>query len=308
MYIADLFNSHNLFQTFGGWFRDVKVSFFSGFMRSKEKDLTRVWEKWKQNVQIFEILLGFATSTILTLNQIKTLEQKCINQYKGLEDELEIYENRIIFWSHKLVNLLSKIPLIINKLIIMEDLLLQLISKKIGNPLPKHFYILIKNGHVSYKFLSEEVWNILEQYWNETGKYLRSYRNLDYYLFSLTTHAYLEVEPKEKIVILLPDNPEIEDIRLFRYEQQLDAIRFLEKAFENFHNIVEMISASFNYSPTHILQGWSFISYEYLPAKKGTVALVVTNPEKNKAIEVINVGGKPYFNKLTIKDNDEGME
>jgi len=299
MYIADLFNSNELFQIFGGWFKDTKVSFFSTIMGSKSRDLTSVWQKWKDNVQIFEVLLGFATSTILNLNQIKQLEKKCINQFDALEDQLDLMGNRIIFWSHKLVNLLSKISPIVNQIRIMQNLLLQLIGKKLGRPLPQYLFILIKNGRKSYEFIPEEIWKNLEDYWDRIGRYIRAYRNLQFHLFSLTTHAYLEVSPVKKILIVLPDNPEILTSKKFQYEKQTDAIRFLERAFKEFHALVEDISSFFGYTSSHILQGWSFIDYKYLPSKEGTVALVIKDPERGKAIEVYSEKGKPVFNKLT---------
>jgi hypothetical protein len=308
MYIAELFNNNNLFQYLGGWFKDTKVSFFSGFMKSNVKDFSKVWDSWKQNVQIFEVLLGFATSTILNLNQIKYLERRCISQFNSLESKLNMSENRIIFWSHKLVNLLSKIPPVISTIRIMENLLLELIGKRIKHPMPKNLFILIKNGHDSYEFIPIELWNILESYWIQTGSSLRAYKKLHQYLFSLTSHSYFEKSPKEKIMILLPDNPEIEDFRKFTYELQVDAIRFLENAFDHFHNLVEKVSDYFKYEPSLILQGWSFIDYEYLPAKQGTVALVIKNPERGKGIEVINEGGKPLFNKVSMDEEDEEEE
>lgn len=124
MYIAELFNANNLFHNFGGWFQETKISFFSRMMKSKEKDIRKILESWKQNVQGFETFLGFVTSVILNMNQIKNLEQKCLHQFRELKDKLDLRENRIIFWSHKLVNLLSKISPIINIIRIMENLLL----------------------------------------------------------------------------------------------------------------------------------------------------------------------------------------
>ena len=307
MYIADLFNTNNLFQNFGGWFQETKVSFFSRMMKSKEKDIKKILESWKLNVQGFETLLGFATSVILTINQIKNLEQKCVQQFKALKERLDLRENRIIFWSHKLVNLLSKISPVINIIRIMENLLLELIGKKVNHPMPKNMFILIKNGHKSYNFLQLELWNRIEAYWQNTGKYLRAYKNIERYLFSLTTHSYIEINPKEKLLILLPDNPEMEISYKFVYEKNVDAIRFLENSFNDFHNLVEDISMQFHYNPTHILQGWSFLEYQYLPAKSGTVALVIKNPEKRKAVEVINEGGKPIFNKLSLQKNEENV-
>jgi hypothetical protein len=156
-------------------------------------------------------------------------------------------------------------------------------------------FILIKNTHKSYDFLSIELWNRIEQYWNETGKLVRDYRHLDNYLYSLTTHSYIEVYPNKKLIILLPDNPEIENSKKFTYEQQIDAIPFLEVIFQNFHDFVEDVSAFFGYEPTYILQGWSFVEYQNLPAKTGTVALVIKNPDVSKGIEIIREDGKPVF-------------
>jgi hypothetical protein len=306
MYIADLFNANNLFQNFGGWFQETKVSFFSRMMKSKEKDIRKILDSWKQNVQGFETLLGFATSVILNVNQIKNLEQKCLQQFRELKYKLDLRENRIIFWSHKLVNLLSKISPVINIIRIMENLLLELIGKKFNHPMPKNMFILIKNGHKSYNFLQLKLWNRIEAYWQKAGKYLRAYKDIERYIFSLTSHSYIEIKPKEKLLILLPDNPEMEISYKFVYNKNIDAIRFLENCFDDFHKLVEDISIQFNYKPTHILQGWSFLEYQYLPAKSGTVALVIKNPEKRKAIEVINEGGKPIFNKLSLPKYEEG--
>ena len=299
MYIADLFNKNNLFQNFGGWFRDTKASFFSQFTRSKDSDLKTAWQSWKNETQIFETFLGFATSVIININQIKLLEKKCILQFKILESQLNLLENRIIFWSYKLVNLLSKISPVINSIRIMENLLLELISKNIGHFLPQNMDILIKNGSKSYQFLPIDLWDKIEQYWNKTGKLLSNYSNLDLYLFSLTVHSYLEISPKKRILVLLPDNPEIDNSQKFVYNNNLDAISFLRNSFEDFHRLVEDISLYFGYEPTYILQGWSFIEYQNLPGKRGTVALIIKDPEKNKGIEIIREGGKPIFNKVS---------
>lgn len=276
MYLPELFNRNNLFQNFGGWLKSVYEVATSELNGKPVIDIKSNMREFMKKIQSHRILLFNATSVILHIQQMKILEKKCIQEFQKVKEQLKLVENRLIFWSPSLIDLFSKFSPILSLIRIMQNLSLKLISKKLKISLPASMNNLINKGREKYE-LPVNIWRIIKRYWSKSGKLVKSYRDVDQHHFALITHSFLELKPKEKILVILPDNPEIKNPLRFTYNKEIDAIRFLEQKFIEFNEYIEALAKEFGFNTTPIFPSWDLNHYGVLSGKKGTMAVMIDN-------------------------------
>lgn len=274
MYLPELFNKNNLFQNFGGWLQSVYEVATSELNEKLVVNIESVTQEFMKKIQSHRILLFNATSVILHIQQMKILENKCIQEFHKVKNQLKLDENRLIFWSPSLIDLFSKFSPILSIIRIMQNLSLKLISKKMKISLPASMNNLIKNGREKYE-LPVNIWRIVKRYWSKSGKLVKDYRDIDQHHLALITHSFLEIKPNEKILVLLPDNPEIKNPLEFTYNKEIDAIRFFEHKFIEFNEYIEALAKEFGFRPTPIFPSWDLNHYGDLSGKKGTMAVMI---------------------------------
>lgn len=276
MYLPELFNKNNIFQNFGGWLQSVYEVAISEFKGKPVINIDLQKREFMRKIQSHRILLFHATSTIRHIQQMKILEKKCIQEFHTVKNQLSLEENRLIFWSPSLIDLFSKFSPILSLIRIMQNLSLKLISKKLKISLPTSMNDLIKKGREKYQ-LPVNIWRIIRRYWTKSGKFVKNYRDVDQHHIALITHSFLEIKPREKILVILPDNPEIKVPLKFTYNKEIDAVRFLENQFIEFNHYIESLAKDFGFSATPIFPSWDLDHYGILAGKKGTMAVMIDN-------------------------------
>ncbi len=95
MYFADLFNSNNLMQHFGGYLK-------------------------KQNNIKSDEFLFHATILIMSIYKIHALNALCLKQMETTKKQLTVKDDKIIVWSPTMVELLTLIPPSLSSLVVMQ--------------------------------------------------------------------------------------------------------------------------------------------------------------------------------------------
>ncbi len=142
MYIATLFNNQGVFQRIVDW---------------KEKASGE--ERYDLDVLLFR-----ATSAYMSLLRMNGLNELCIEQYHSLKSELTFVDDRIIFWSPTLIELLNEFSPFLSSLRIMQNLILPLAAKaqNLKVSIPPSLAEAMKKLN-TYGF-SEEICKIVEEY------------------------------------------------------------------------------------------------------------------------------------------------
>lgn len=107
MYIASLFNKSALFQHLEDWRRKSTI----------------------EDQQSLEEFLFRATSAYLNLSRMHVLTNICIGQYRKQKGELNLKDQRIVFWSPTLVEFLNEFSPFLSTLRIIQNQILSITAR-----------------------------------------------------------------------------------------------------------------------------------------------------------------------------------
>ena len=209
-YIADLFNDQKLFQRIGAWIN-----------------------KRSGNKLLIEFLFR-ASGAYLSLLRMRSLSAMCINQYLVHKHQLKILDEKIVFWSPTLIELLNQFSPYLSSLRIMQDLILPLYLKESGARISSPASLADAVDKLEKYRLDSSIKDLIKEYWKKVGKRVKQYRDIDQHYGNIVKHSFLSIMPIEKLVILLPDNPEDKKPKSFTYKKNIDALPFFESSFNAF--------------------------------------------------------------------------
>lgn len=295
MYSPNDFNRNNLFQKFNRWIEWANQQFVEKYHKQGIFDDEIINKEWIKSYQSYDMILIHANFIIINIQQMKILEKKCIQEYKKFETRLDIRHNRIIFWSPTLINLISKCSPILSSIQFIQDKIINLISKKLNKSLGNSMRKVISGGKEKYT-LPTRIFGLIRKYWIKSGEAVRKYRDIDQHYYSLINNSFLEVEPNERILIMLPDNPEVKKIEEVTFKQENDAIRYLEEAFFSLHNFIEGLAEAFGFKSKKYSPTISLGQYGELSEKKGTIALRIHNIKTPEALHIAHDGKRLIIN------------
>lgn len=222
MQLPDLLNRNNLFRSLNG-------------LEYEEKE--------KLN-QVKDEIFSRGTSALLHLIRIQKLNKQCVQEYSLYKNQLtNIRDSRIVFSSETLGYLLNEISPLFGTLRLLQNNSLKLLRTLGVNTLPKSLNDYIKKPD-SHK-VKPEIHQSILQHWNSSGEKLKHYRDVDQHYKWLTGRYFLQVVDPNKIIIEIPDNPETKSPKDFTYENQINAIDFLNKSFIEIHGVIENIAVQY---------------------------------------------------------------
>lgn len=275
MFDSFLFNQYRLFQKFSGL--------------SKKLNFTP---------QIDEFLYC-VNSAILRLLAIKEYNFECVKEYIEREKYLTIINtSKIAFFSSNLVRLLNEIPIFFSDMKKAQDIFLSVLAVELElkEKPPKNMNRAIKNTLEKYDIPSE-LCRILYNYWNHIGKLIKEYRDMDQHWHQIVQKTWLQLEPDKKIVVVLPDSK-----YELTYEKNVSALEFMEKAFYEFHEMVEKVSELLGYTktepfpaqipmnpPVFIVPGQEDFLISLIAFDKGPISGVALYTEKGKNLVFKNL-------------------
>lgn len=282
LYQADLFNRKLLFQYFGGWLSKIqeKVKQLANKPPSQTEGLQDLL-----NYQRPLILFLFRCySTYIRLQRMKTLSQLCVNQYLEFKSSLKMNTSQINFFSPILSELIIELNPFLSNMRIMQNQFLTLVAREAPNV--SHLSVstslnkAMKRAHGEQKRrietygFEEEVVSAFIDYWDQSGIKIKKYRDLEQHYISIIEHSFLQVQPEEKIVIYLPDNPDERRVHNITYDNQLDALDYMEESFLDFHNFVEEVCKLLGFDQRPLTQYMDFTKSKVIKGKERTFALL----------------------------------
>ena len=226
MYLADLLNSHGFFQRTSNWMNANEMADDISFMLSR------------------------ATSAVVSILRIEQAQTNCVREFELFEDQVEGIEDRIVFNSRSMVEIQNEISPLLSTLRIMQDSLINLISKSLKISLPSSINDTVKKID-KYK-LPEEIKELLRNYWSNDGSAIREYRVIDQHFLGISDHTFLQITQVKKVLLLFPDTPKDKSINRFTYNNEICGISLLRIGFDNLHDLIESIAEFLGNKPASL--------------------------------------------------------
>lgn len=230
MYLSQPFNERKMYQYVSGW-------------KNSRKD---------QEKQLNEFLFR-ASSADLNLIRITVLSQTCIDIYIRHENEFRIKDNRVAFWSPFVTQILAEFNPLLSALRIMQDSIFVLAAHA-DNPrssVPPSINKAMNKGLDKYN-ISENICEIITDYWNKNGLQLKRYRDLDTHYFMIAQHVLLQVIPEKNLLIFLPDDPAEQSRSNCTFDKEIEAFPYFRKAFFGVHNFAERLAKELGFKPSEL--------------------------------------------------------
>jgi hypothetical protein len=208
MYFADLFNSNHLLQHLGGY----------------------VKKRGQGNSNTDEFLFH-ATIVLMGTLKVRALNAFCLSQMQTARKHLTVKDERIIFLSPTMVELLTLIPPSLASLVVMQNKIFPLLLPALGfkqSP-PSSFHEAMK--HLDTYNLPRPVKQKTLSYWQKTGQTARQYRDIAEHHYYLLARTYYQFTPDEKVLIYLPDDPNQKSHKKYSFDKKIDCIAYLEQSF-----------------------------------------------------------------------------
>ena len=276
MFNSSDFNLNNLFQNFNGWYQGKIKDFNKQYEGLKIENIDKTTEDFAKLKDSFETILIHANSIIINLANIRMIERRVISYFNKVRSRLTLKEKRIIIYVPLITDLLGKISAILSSITFIQNKIVRLIGRELNVNLPQSMNRVITGRPQKYK-IKVENFRIIKRYWSRFGKRVKVYRDVDQHHFVLASNVYLELKPKEKILVMFPDNPEVKKIEEFTYNNNYDAIEFLEKSFTELHSFIEEVAKEFGYKQEKFAQGINLDKVGELREKNGTIAVMIEN-------------------------------
>jgi len=162
--------------------------------------------------------------------------------------------------------------------------------KKYFNKALSSFYYFATDEKNLLSRFSPEIQGIVKEYWKSNGELIRKYRNIEQHIFNLVIHSYFQINPKEKLLIVLPDNPE-DQPQNYKYHNRF-AYDFFKLAFRGFNFFVEKMAKALKFEEQmHSLEVTDLerIKLEKVP-DYSTICVAISN---NNGFEICKGSGFP---------------
>lgn len=294
MFIGHIFNKENLFQYFGGWLQSEmeKTPINEIEFNPKGEELFTI------SPIIMEDILFRASNSWINLHYLDRAEKECLSEFIKFKNKLNIRGKRLYFWSPTLSDLMSRIPPILSSIRIMQNFTLKLLNSRFNISLPKSMSSLIKRGN---KFnLPNNIYNLIEKYWNVSGKSVKDYRDFEHHYLTLIRNIHFRFSPKLHLFIPFPDNPEVKSFKKFTYHREINGIKYVRRAFNSIHNFLELISVNLGFKKHKFsmeLKIGDLNKYKRTNSL-GTIGLNVYSKTKGNADKISYDNGKISIDKI----------
>ncbi len=152
-------------------------------------------------------------------------------------------KNRVPFACSELFLAYAQIPATLSSIVIMQNQLLRLISDITGQGknIPKSMNDAFKKGIEILEF-DEQINDLLNNYWNNGGKYIREVRNVNEHFDALVDYTFFEFKNNVgTVLIFLPDNPETKSPKNFVYKSEKNAIYTLYDGIKAINELLNSI-------------------------------------------------------------------
>ena len=87
---------------------------------------------------------------------------------------------------------------------------------------------------------------LIKNYWEKNGKDVKDYRDIDEHHNFLIEKVFINIK-ESKLIILLPDNPNVKSIKKYKFSNNINAFDFILKSFLELEKLLNLISIYYGY-------------------------------------------------------------
>ncbi|MBL7075680.1 hypothetical protein ISS37_10640 [candidate division KSB1 bacterium] len=236
MYDSKRLNSLNLFQ---------RTSFYINIEPGKLKHL-----ELKDLLPLREganIVLNRADAVLYRLERIYEIKAQILEILARCSKGLNVKSHQVMVWAPQVNELIFELTSTFVNLRLMMNAVLRLWFLKEGiTNAPKSIRDVMKSlqsnrERVWVKKIPSDVKTALMHFWNEFGKKLIDYRDIDQHYDVLARQCIVsyQINIPNELEVLLPDNPETKSPKNFSFDKRIFGIELAQCAFEELHNFVE---------------------------------------------------------------------
>lgn len=196
--------------------------------------------------------ISFAFSICYLINSLENIHKyknESLHQFDLLKGSIKSQSDEICFQSPSLFNLFSEVSISLTQIRIMQNTLLDLISKKLKVSISPSMNTYVTKWKKRNRCDSEEkLYALITDYWNCGGFKVKQYRDIDQHYGQLFHHAVIKRNGENvDLQLRLPDNPSERSPKRFTYKRKVDAILFIQDAFNSLHTLINEVSIILGY-------------------------------------------------------------
>lgn len=216
------------------------------------------------------------SSIVYALERIFLLKKECVDQYVLFEGSYKWSGSETLFRSPSIFDLFSSYSTFLLGVRLAQNSLLNILSKELCVSMPQSM-----NGVVSSKkknAIPKDIFDLIVSYWNVSGFELKQYRDLDQHYGLVARDAWVVRSSRGvDLKVYLPDDPKIQSESKFTFALKRDAFSYADKAFEDFHSLVNNISVTLGYKDER-----DFDYNMVMPIDHGVAVYITSDPYQKK--------------------------
>jgi hypothetical protein len=220
IFLPEILNNHGLFQHFNG-----------------------LKKEGQSFGDLKEAILNHGTDAILRMERIRSLNERVIGEFSLFANQMDLKDDKLVFSSTSMGALLSEVSPLLSTVRILQNKAIGLVGVWESVSMPQSMNDFVKKSR-NYK-ISGNAKELINQYWELSGRYVKYYRDIDQHDFvgtELTSRYFIKIRPEIISHIEIPDFQETTKRSSFTYEKQLNALEFLDDACDQVHKLIEDIA------------------------------------------------------------------
>ncbi len=249
--------------------------------------------------------ISFTFSICYLINSLENIHKfklESLQQFELFEADLKGKASEICFQSPSLFNLFSEISVSLSQMRIIQNILLEIVGKKLKRSFPSSMSDYATKSKNRTKCETEDaIYNLIAGYWGNNGLRVKQYRDVDQHHGQLFHNAVITKDDSTvNIELRLPDNPKEKNWNRFSYLRKVDAIAFIQESFSYLHDLINGVSRILGYDKVRFFDLNMNLSDDY------ENYLTVTFDPYQKCIngqEVMKEEGEIYCSTQTKKYN-----
>ncbi len=216
-------------------------------------------------------LLQRAYQAFVFVAQCEAIQEIALTQFQGRFSQLEGAPNKVHAWSPAVAKLLVDLSASLAALRLLQNETWQFTASAFNikgapqslhdayNTMRKSSVMKVRQDHW-VNVLPAEVASIFMVYWDEQGKLLASYRDVDQRHSILARNCFLDCGSQafSRLWVCLPDNPDDKSLKKFTYIKNTDGIELAIQQINTLHHLLDGIAQSLGFLPQPIKQSINF--------------------------------------------------
>jgi hypothetical protein len=215
------------------------------------------------------------------------LSERAVQEYRQRKDGLTLRSARIAYWSPTAVQFISEVPAFLSSVRVMQNQMLGMIGQKLGSAgkLPSSINDFARLP-AKYR-LPREHRELIVKYWNDGGTLVKHYRDLDQHFTVIAQHTYIKTEVPERLLVFLPDNPEVKSPAKFTFRQEREALPYCVGTLQKFNEVMNQIAILFGFQEAPLQQTLNMGDQgDVVPGQKRTMGLLIEETTTFRGFEI----------------------